>query len=140
MIVTAALTGLWSGLTHGRQAGRNSALRQQATAANQLAVRTVVVRADGGRSTCQLVAFPRDGTHPARLIINLDEPGEPPGPYQVLAEPSGGGQAVVVGTIAMMNGRGELIADIPAGTGPVNGVIITDSPHSIKYHATFQPV
>jgi hypothetical protein len=99
-----------------------------------------VVRADGGRSTCQLVAFPRQGAQPARVVINLDEPDETPGPYQVLAQPTGGGQAVFIGTIAMMNGHGTLVTDIPAGIGPVDGVSILDAPNAIKYHATFPSV
>jgi hypothetical protein len=140
LIVVGGVTGLTVGLVRGRSAGRTSGLAQQAATANQLAARTVVVRADGGRSTCQLVAFPAQGAEPARLAIALDEAGQGPESYQVAVEPSGGGAPVLVGTITMANGHGTLVASIPAGTGPVDGVRIMDSPGTVKYHATFQAV
>jgi hypothetical protein len=139
VVVVAGVTGLAAGLARGHETGRASGLLQQAQAANQLAARTVVVRADGGRSTCQLVAFQGDKTQPARLVIQLHEPGEPPDDYQVQAEPTKGGPAVVIGTISMDHGYGILTASIPDGTGPVDAVLILEGP-SIKYRATFASV
>jgi hypothetical protein len=109
-------------------------------AANQLAARTAVVLADGGRSTCRLVAFPSVGSQAARLVISLDEPPAPPEAYQVLAEPADGNTPVVIGTIAMVNGHGMLVTSLPARIGPVDGVRIMDSPNTIKYHASFAPI
>jgi hypothetical protein len=136
LIVVAGVGGLIAGVTRGR----NSAVGQQARAANQLAARTVVIRADAGRSTCQLVAFPAQDSQPARLVVNLDEPGDTLSSYQVLAEPTDGGPAVVVGTIAMVNGHGMLAVSIPAGTGPVHAVRIIEGAHTVRYRATFESV
>jgi hypothetical protein len=140
LVVVVGVAGLLTGLTRGRAAGRISALSQEAQGANQLAARTVVLRADGGHSLCQLVAFPGAGAQPARLVISLDEPGEPSGSYQVLAQPADGRPAVLVGTITMAAGHGLLTAAIPPGTGPVNEVRIVEPPGNVKYHATFAPV
>ncbi|MDQ6616481.1 MAG: hypothetical protein M3083_17505 [Actinomycetota bacterium] len=134
LMLLAGLTGLVTGVTRGRDAGRTSALKQGQAA------RTVVLRADAGRSTCQLVVFPSVGTQPAQLVVQLDEPGDAPGVYQVLAEPTAGSPAVLVGTINMVDGHGMLTASIPAGTGPVHAVRITEGSHSVKYRATFQSV
>ncbi len=100
----------------------------------------MVIRADGGRSTCQLVAFPGQGGQPARLVINLDEPAEASSSYQVLVEPTAGGPAVLVGSITVTHGHGTLTTTVPAGTGPVDAVRIVDSPSSVRYRATFQSV
>jgi len=129
-----------SGLAAGRATGRTSALRHEASAANQLAARTAVVWADGGSSTCQLVAFPATGTQPARLVVHLDEPSDPHGSYQVLAEPADGGPAVPLGTISVVNGQGLLTAAVPAGTGPVHGIRVLDPGRGVKYRATFLPI
>jgi hypothetical protein len=136
LIVVAGVSGLIAGATRGR----NSAVGEQAQAANQLAARTVVIRADAGRSTCQLVAFPAEAAQPARIVVSLDEPGDPPSSYQVLAERTDGGPAVMVGTIAMADGHGMLAASIPAGTGPVDAVRIIEGPHTVRYRATFASV
>jgi hypothetical protein len=140
LIVVAGVTGVMAGQSRGRGAGRASALRQQAQGANRLAARTVVVRADEGRSTCQLVAFPGSATQPARVIIHLDQPEEPTGSYQVLAEPTNGGPPVGIGTIVLVGGHGWLMASIPANTGPVDAVRILEASQSVRYRATFVPV
>jgi hypothetical protein len=140
LIVVAGVTGVMAAESQGRDAGRDSAVRQQAQAANQLAARTVVIRADDGASTCQLVAFPRSTTEPARLVIHLDQPKEPAGSYDVLAEPADGGKAVAIGTIEMVGGHGWLMATIPAGTGPVGAVRIIEASKTVRYRATFEPV
>lgn len=139
LVVVAAV----SGLVAGRRSGHTSALRAQASAVNALAARTVVVWASGGRATCRLVAFPSHGSQPAWLVIHLDEPDEPPGDtgtYQVFAEPTGGGPAVLVGSISMDDGQGTLTTTIPPGTGAVHGVHITDSPNEVRYRATFASI
>ncbi|MDQ1369496.1 MAG: hypothetical protein QOF20_1849 [Acidimicrobiaceae bacterium] len=140
LILVAGVTGVMAAESQGRDAGRDSAVRQQAQAANQLAARTVVIRADDGASTCQLVAFPRSTTEPARLVIHLDQPKEPAGSYDVLAEPADGGKAVAIGTIEMVGGHGWLMASIPAGTGPVGAVRIIEASKTVRYRATFEPV
>jgi hypothetical protein len=140
LILVAGVTGVMAAESQGRDAGRDSAVRQQAQAANQLAARTVVIRADDGASTCQLVAFPRSATEPARLVIHLDQPKEPAGSYDVLAEPADGGKAVAIGTIEMVGGHGWLMASIPAGTGPVGAVRIIEASKTVRYRATFEPV
>ncbi|MDQ1417246.1 MAG: hypothetical protein QOF81_2859 [Acidimicrobiaceae bacterium] len=140
LILVAGVTGVMAAESQGRDAGRDSAVRQQAQAANQLAARTVVIRADDGASTCQLVAFPRSATEPAHLVIHLDQPKEPAGSYDVLAEPADGGKAVAIGTIEMVGGHGWLMASIPAGTGPVGAVRIIEASKTVRYRATFEPV
>ena len=140
LIVVAGMTGVLAGQSQGRNEGRDSAVRQQAQAANQLAARTVVIRADDGASTCQLVAFPRSATEPARLVIHLDQPKEPAGSYDVLADPADGGNAVAIGTIEMVGGHGWLMASIPSGTGPVGAVRIIEASKTVRYRATFEPV
>jgi anti-sigma factor RsiW len=131
VIVIASVAGLLAGMARGRTDGRNTALHQDA--------RTVVVWADGGHSMCQLVAFPHTETGPARLVIHLNEPGELRSTYQVLAEPTDGHAAVLVGTITVTDGEGNLSAAIPDGTGPVHAVRVMDGA-STKYWATFAPV
>jgi type II secretory pathway pseudopilin PulG len=140
LAVVTGVTGLTAGTARGRNAGRAAALANQATAANQLAARTAVVWADKGQSWCQLVAFPSHGSLPAQLVIRLEEPGEPPGSYQVLAEPTNGQPAVLVGTIVVTNGRGTLTAAVPAGTGPVDAIRVIDADRALKYRATFASV
>jgi anti-sigma factor RsiW len=140
LILVAGMTGVMAGQSRGRDAGRASALREQAKGANQLAARTVVIRTDGGRSTCQLVAFPGTATQPARLVIHLDQPEEPAGSYDVLAEPASGGPAVAIGKIVLVDGRGWLMASIPEGTGPVDEVRILEASQTVRYRATFEPV
>ncbi len=140
LALVTGLTGLTAGLARGRDAGRTSALSHEATAANQLAARTAVVWADKGRSWCQLVAFPGHGSVPARLVIYLDEPGDPPGSYQVLAEPTNGQPAVLVGTIVVADGHGTLTAAIPPGTGPVDAIRVLDAGRALRYRATFASV
>jgi len=136
LIVVAAITAL--------AAGRGGvASRPPAVAVDALAARTVVVRADSGRATCRLVAFPGHGSQAAWLVIHLDEPDEPPGAagaYQVLAEPTDGRPAVLVGTIAMEDGQGTLTVSIPPGVGPVHAVRITESPNAVRYRATFASI
>lgn len=139
MILAAAVIGVAA----GRDRGRADLSRTQATAVNALAARSVVVTAAGGRATCRLVAFPRQGNQAAWLVIHLDEPDEPPGvssSYQVLAEPTGGGPAVMVGTIPIDDGQGTLTVSIPPRTGPVNAVRIIDSPDIVRYRATFASI
>jgi anti-sigma factor RsiW len=139
LIVIACVTGLVAGLARGHTDGRNSALRQGAQGVQRLDARTVVVWADDGRSTCQLVAFAHAGTQPARLVIHLNEPGEQHSSYQVMAEPIDGHAAVLVGTIEVTNGEGTLTAAIPNGTGPVDAVRVMEGT-STKYWAKFAPV
>ena len=101
--------------------------------------RAVVVRADGGRSTCQLVAFPGTASQPARLVIHLDEPADRAvalGTYQVLVEPSDGSAPVALATIPVEYGQGTLTAPIPPGIGAVHGVEILEA-NTIKYRAMF---
>ncbi len=136
----AIVVAVLSGLVTGQSRGRTSAQRHQAAAAQQLAARTVVVWADRGTSTCQLVAFPATGSQPARLVVQLDEPSDPRGSYQVLAEPAAGGAAVPIGTITVVNGQGMLNAAVPAGTGAVHAIRVLDPGHGVKYRATFLPV
>lgn len=136
LIVVAAV----SGLAAGRAVGRTSALHRQAAAARQLAARTVVVWADDGTSTCDLVAFPATGTQPARLVVHLDEPSETRGSYQVLAEPADGGPAVPIGTVSVVDGQGTLSAAVPAGTGAVHAIRVLEPGRGVKYRATFLPV
>ena len=140
LAVVTGLTGLTAGTARGRDAGRAAALAYQATAAKQLAARTAVVWADKGQSWCQLVAFPGHGSQPAQLVIHLDEPDDPLGSYQVLAEPTNGQPAVLIGRIVVAKGHGMLTAAIPAGTGPVDAIRVIDSGRVLKYRATFASV
>lgn len=136
IVVIAAAGGLATGLARGRDVGRRDALQQQ----GQLAARTVVLRADAGRSTCDLVAFPSSGTEPARLVISLDEPGERSSTYLVLAERTDGGPAIALGRISVVDGHGSISAAIPAGAGPVDAVRIMDGADVVRYRATFLAV
>lgn len=140
LAVVTGLTGLTAGTARGRDAGRAAALAYQATAAKQLAARTAVVWADKGQSWCQLVAFPSHGGVPAQLVIHLEEPDDPLGSYQVLAEPTNGQPAVLLGSIVVANGHGMLTAAVPAGTGPVDAIRVIDSNRVLKYRATFASV
>lgn len=127
------------GLAVGRTTGRDSALQTEASAVTKLGARVVVLRADHGHEICQLVAFPAVASEPARLTIDLDEPGEPPGSYQILAERFHG-PAVLLGKIKTVDGQGTWMAAIPPGTGLVRGVRILEGPNVVKYWATFAPV
>jgi len=140
LVVVVGVSGVVTGLDRGRSEGRQSAFRQQVVAGKELAARTVVVWGDGGQSTCQLVAFPHQGSQPARLVIYLEEPTVPPDDYQVFAVPAGGGKAVLVGTIAVAHGEGTLTVAIPASAGPVDGVRVMEGPGNTKYSATFASV
>jgi hypothetical protein len=130
-VVAAALVGLAAGRHHTAPANAAPVDRQTA--------RAVVVRADGGRSTCQLVAFPGTASQPARLVIHLDEPADRAvalGTYQVLVEPSDGSAPVALATIPVEYGEGTLTAPIPRGIGAVDGVEILEA-KTIKYRAMF---
>jgi hypothetical protein len=74
------------------------------------------------------------------LVVHLDQPAEPTGSYEVLAEPVHGGPAVALGTIVLVNGHGWLMASIPVGTGPVDAVRILEASQTIRYRATFEAV
>jgi hypothetical protein len=124
----------------GMVAGRDSGLQVQKTAVNRLGARAVVVRADSGQSLCQLVAFPATGSQPARVVIHLDEQGTSPDSYQIFAQPSDGRPAVRLGSIALTGGHGTFLASVPAGTGPVDAVLIVDGPNTVKYRAVFAPI
>ena len=138
-LVAAAALVVAAGLA-GVRAGRTSATTEQ-TAAAQKVARSVIVWADHGRSTCRLVAFVHHGQERAWLVIQLDEPGERIGSYQVLAEPAAGGPAVVVGTLTVTDGLGILAAAVPAGTGMVNAVrVVEPTTHKVRYRAPFAPV
>jgi anti-sigma factor RsiW len=139
LIVIAGMTALVAGLTRAHADGRNGALRQEAQGVQRLDARTVVVWADDGRSTCQLVAFAPTATQPARLVIHLDEPGEQHSSYQVVAMPADGHPGVSIGTINVANGQGTLTTSIPNGTGPVDVVRVMEGP-ATKYWAKFAPV
>lgn len=128
--VTSWATG-WSG---GHDAGRASALSH-----SQLTARTAVVWGDGGKSWCNLSAFPGHGTTPAQLVVQLDEPGQPDESYRVMALPVDGSPAVLLGTINVVDGQGTFTASIPPGTGRVNAIQVLEGP-SIKYRATFAAI
>jgi hypothetical protein len=131
VVVVAALAGL--------AAGRHRTAPRSAAPVDRQTARAVVVRADGGRSTCQLVAFPGTASQPARLVIHLDEPADSSvalGTYQVLVEPSDGSPPVALATIPVEHGQGTLTAPIPRGIGAVHGVEILEA-NSIKYRASF---
>jgi anti-sigma-K factor RskA len=131
VVVAAALVGL--------AAGRHQTTAIKAAKVDAQTARAVVVRADGGRSTCQLVAFPGTASQPARLVIHLDEPADRAvalGNYQVLVEPSNGSAPVALATIPVEYGQGTLAAAIPPGIGAVHGVEILEAT-TIKYRATF---
>ncbi len=130
VVIAAALVAL---------AGRHRTAAINAAPVDRQTARAVVVRADGGRSTCQLVAFPGTASQPARLVIHLDEPADRAvalGTYQVLVEPSDGSAPVALATIPVEYGQGTLTAPIPPGIGAVHGVEILEA-NTIKYRAMF---
>lgn len=138
VVLAVAVTAWAGGLRVGRTQGRTSAL-SQVKVTSQLAARTAVVWADHGRSTCQLVAFPPSGSEPARLVIHLEEPGEPPDAYQVFAVPVHGPQ-ILLGTIRVSDSEGTLDAAIPPSAGKVNAVRVTGGTGTTRYWATFAAV
>jgi hypothetical protein len=138
--VLIGVTGWTTGWSRGHDAGRSSALSQEAQAANQLAARTAVVSSDEGHSWCNLIAFPGHGTTPAQLVVELDEPGQHEGSYQVMAVPVDGKPAVLLGIINVVDGQGTLTASVPPGTGRVNAIQVLEGPNSIKYRATFAAI
>ena len=138
LAVAAAVIVLVAGVA-GLVAGRDTRGARPAAAAGG-APRAVVIRADGGQSWCQLVAFPAAGGQPARVIVQLDEPNGSLDDYQVLVEPTNGHPAVLVGVIQLVAGHGTISASIPPGTGPVDAVRIVESPGVVKYRAVFAPI
>jgi hypothetical protein len=136
LVVLAAVTGL----AMGRHQGRTAALGSEAHAANQLAARTAVVWSDGGKSSCQLVAFPPSGGQPARLVIHLNEPSDVADTYQVYAVPTNNGPEVLIGTVTVTDAEGTLTAVIPTSAGRVDAVRVVDASQRTKYWATFAPV
>ncbi|MGH9125039.1 MAG: hypothetical protein ACRDZ8_09995 [Acidimicrobiales bacterium] len=138
VLLAVAATAWAGGLRLGRSQGAR--VSSGATTGNhQLVARTAVVWADHGRSTCQLVAFPASGSQPARLVIHLEEPAEPPDLYKVFAVPVHGPQ-ILVGTITIADSEGTLVAAIPASAGPVNAVRVTGGTGTTRYWATFAAV
>ena len=138
MALIAAVVIVVAGFV-GVVAGRTSATHGSPAAVKAGPVQAVEVRADNGTGTCRLVAFAGRAGRPAELVIHLDEPGEPPGTYSVVARPSSGRPEVPLGTIEVRDGQGSLDAMVPAGTGPVNGVRILESGH-LHYQANFTSV
>ena len=132
--VVVLLLGI-AGLVAGRHTGG-----AKPAAVGGAAPRAVVIRADGGRSWCQLVAFPAAGGQPARVVVQLDEPDKPLDSYEVLVEPTNGHPAVPVGVVNLVAGQGTMTASIPPGTGSVDAVLIVDSPATVKYRAVFAPI
>jgi hypothetical protein len=140
LVVVLGVTGVVAGFDRARSDGRASALRVEAQTARRLATQAVVVWADGGKSTCQLVAFAPRGAQPARLVIHLDEPNAPPDSYQVYAVPAGTRPAFFLGTVTVSNGQGTLTASLPTSSGPVDAVRVMEGPENTKYWATFAAV
>jgi hypothetical protein len=136
----AAVVLVASGIAAGRAEDRAGVPHRQPAATNQLAARTALVRADGGKYTCQLVAFPAQGKQPAEMVIHLTEPGDPGGSYQVLAEPVDTAPPFQVGTVNVVNGEGLLIVTIPTRTRPIHGIKVVDTSHEVRYRASFAPI
>jgi len=140
LVAVLGVSGVVAGFNRARDEGRAAAFGQEAHAARQLAAQAVVVWADAGKSTCQLVAFARKGSQPARLVIHLDEPTDPSDIYQVFAVPSDGGPAFLVGQVIVSDGQGTLSATLPNDAGLVDAVRVMEGPGDTKYRATFSPV
>ncbi|HEX3542565.1 MAG TPA: hypothetical protein VHT75_19210 [Acidimicrobiales bacterium] len=138
MAAAAAVVVLVAGIA-GLVARRDTGRARPAAVAG-VAPRAVVIRADGGRSWCQLVAFPATGGQPARVVVQLDEPDGSLDSYGVLVEPTNRRPPVPVGIIGLVAGHGTMTASIPPGTGSVDAVRIIDSAGSVKYRAVFAPV
>lgn len=105
------------------------------TASEPVNVSTGVSTSGGG--TCRVVAV---AGHPTELVVRLDEPGETRGDYRVDAVPARGGASVALGALHLQGGLGMLDATLPAGTGPVSAVRVTDAGGTLRYTVTFPAV
>jgi len=94
-----------------------------------------VTKSDEG--TCRVVALPG---HPAELVVRLDEPGETNADYTVDAMPAHGGTPIWLGALHLQGGRAVLDTTVPAGTGPISAVRVTDARGTLHYWVAFRAV
>jgi anti-sigma factor RsiW len=114
--------------------------RQTASRAPNSAIRTATVWADGGKSTCHVVAIPGHHGHGAELLLRLDELTEGPDAYPVLVQPANSGQAVPVGVVTVVKGQGNFDTVVPASVGKIRGVRVLEEDGRLRYQATFPPI
>jgi hypothetical protein len=87
--------------------------------------------------TCRVVAL---AGHPAEVVVRLDEPTEASADYIVDAVPARGGTPVWLGALHVQGGRAVLDATVPAGTGAVSAVRVTDARGTLHYWVAFRAV
>jgi hypothetical protein len=116
-------------------AGLGGLVAGRMTASGPVNVSTGV--STSGEGTCRVVAV---AGHPTELVVRLDEPAETSGDYTVDAVPARGGTSVALGALHLQSGLGMLDATVPAGTGRVSAVRVTDARGTLRYTVTFPAV